>query len=75
MVFDGVSAHDLCAQMKDKTKNGGKSLPQLREHFAHDPLVLWGWSPGIARTTPPMPHDELVSHVDAWLAAGAPCPD
>lgn len=75
MVFVGLSPHDLCVQLKDSDKNGGKSLAELREHFAKDPFVLWGWNPGEGRTKPPITHAELVSHVDAWIAQGAPCPN
>jgi hypothetical protein len=75
MVFDGTSPHDLCLALKDPAKNGGKSLPALREHFENDPLVLWAYAPGPGRTLPPIAHDDLVKRVDAWIAAGAPCPD
>jgi hypothetical protein len=74
LVFAGRSPRELCEQLKDPARNGGKSLQALREHLASDPLVLWGWSPGPGRTLPPMPHAELVKHADDWIAAGAPCP-
>ena len=74
MVFEGRTPRALCEQLKDPARNGGKSLEALREHFASDPIVLWGWSPGPGRTLPPMPHAELVKHVGDWIAAGAPCP-
>lgn len=74
MPFEGKSAHDLCEQLKDPAKNGGKSLADLHHHFAKDPLVLWGYNPGPGRTLPPISHAELVQHVDRWIAAGANCP-
>jgi hypothetical protein len=74
MPFEGKSAHDLCEQLKDTKKNGGKSLVQLHDHFAKDAIVLWGWSPGPGRTVPPIPHAELVKAVDKWIAGGAKCP-
>ena len=74
MPFEGKSAHDLCEQLKDPKRNGGKSLADLHTHFEKDPLVLWGWDPGPGRTAPPLAHDALVKHVDAWIAKGAPCP-
>ncbi len=74
MVFQGRSPHDICETLKDPARNGHKSLPELREHFASDPLVGWGWDPGPGRTLPPLGRPELVAHVDRWLAAGAPCP-
>ncbi|MFL5439083.1 MAG: hypothetical protein ACJ79W_07995 [Myxococcales bacterium] len=39
-----------------------------------DPLVLWAWSPGSGRTTPPPTNAELVQALEAWIAAGMPCP-
>jgi hypothetical protein len=74
MVFEGRSPHELCLQLKDPAKTGGRSLAQVREHLAHDHLVLWGWHPGPGRTTPPVSHDALVAATDRWLGAGAPCP-
>lgn len=74
MPFEQRSAHDLCEQLKDPQKNGGKSLQALHGHFAKDAIVLWAWDPGPGRTTPPMPHAEMMRHVDAWIAQGAPCP-
>ena len=37
-------------------------------------LVLWAWAPGAHRTTPPLSHEEFVKALQAWLAAGMPCP-
>lgn len=74
MVFEGLSVAELCTRFKDPTKNGGRSLAALAEHVGHDPLVLWAWSPGPGRTTPPMSHETFVTHVQKWAAAGGPCP-
>jgi hypothetical protein len=72
--FEQRSPHELCVELKDPQKNGGKSLADLHEHFAKDPLVLWAWDPGPGRTAPPLSHADLLKQVDAWIAAGAPCP-
>jgi hypothetical protein len=74
MPFEGKSAHDLCEQLKDPKQNGGKSLADLHEHFAKDPIVLWGWDPGPGRTAPPLSHAELLADVERWIAEGAACP-
>jgi hypothetical protein len=74
MVFEKKTPAEICAQIKNPAKNGGKTLDQLVEHMAHDPLVLWGWAPGPGRTLPPIPHAEFAAHAKAWVAAGAPCP-
>src|SRR6202171_5392108 len=39
MVFVGRSAGELCKQIKDPKQNGGRSLEDLRRHFADDDLV------------------------------------
>lgn len=44
------------------------------EHMRTDPLVLWAWNPGNGRTLPPIPHERFVRDLDAWVAAGGPCP-
>jgi len=75
MVFQGRSPAELCAQLKDPAQNGGKTLAQLLEHVAHDPLVAWGWNPGKGRTLPPLPKDEFVAKFQTWVDARGACPD
>ena len=58
----------------NQAKNGGKDVPALLEHMRADKLVLWGWEPGGAREPVSMPHPEFVKHLEAWAAAGTPCP-
>jgi len=74
LVFQGKTPTALCEQLKDPARNGRKTLAQLVEHVAHDPLVLWGWSPGGKRSIPPLSHANFVAAFTAWVAAGAPCP-
>ena len=74
MIFEGRSEAELCAQLKDPAQTGGRDLAALVEHVATDPLVGWGWDPGPGRTPVPVPRDELVRAMKAWVAAGAPCP-
>jgi hypothetical protein len=69
----------LCRTLTDPKKNGGRNLDQLSEHFASEPLVLWGWEPGSnasrePRTTPPLSHAEFLDVFKQWALAGAPCP-
>ena len=74
MGWQGLDDHDLAESLKDRAKNGDRSLQDLRQHIATDALVLWGWQPGVDREPVPMPHDAFVAAFDAWLAAGAPSP-
>lgn len=75
MIFQGRTIAQLCAQLRDPKQNGGKTLAQLVEHVSHDPLVLWGWSPGKDRTLPPLSHKDFVAAMTRWAAAGGPCPE
>jgi hypothetical protein len=74
MVFINLGKADLCAEIKDSKKTGGKNLDAMLEHVSHDALVLWGWDPGVGRAPVPVPHDEFVTAWKTWMAGGAPCP-
>ena len=74
MIFEGRTNAELCRQLKDPERNGGKSMDDLMHHVAEDPLVLWGWSPGGDRTTPPLTHEEFVAAFETWVESGGACP-
>jgi len=74
MVFINLPASELCANLKDVKRNGGKNLAALLEHVDHDKLVLWGWDPGVGRAPVSVPHDQFVAAFKTWVDAGAPCP-
>ena len=74
-----MTGAELCAQLKDPTRNGGRDLAALQHHNETEPLVLWGWDPGTRwdgtpRATPPIGFDEFVAASQRWIDAGAPCP-
>lgn len=73
-VFLGKSVSALCAQLKDPATTGGRDLAQLLDHVQHDALVLWGWSPGGKRTTPPLTHEKFVAAFKTWVESGGACP-
>jgi hypothetical protein len=75
LVFEGKSSAELCRQLKDRARNGGRSPEQLFEHIAKDPLVLWGWNPGVGRAPVATSHDELVRAMRAWIDGGCGCPE
>jgi hypothetical protein len=64
----------ICAQIKDSRRNGGRTLAQIQEHMAHDKLVAWGWHPGGAREPAPGPQESFGELIAAWIASGAECP-
>ena len=75
MLWEGRTKQQICEQMKDPSRNGGRrSGEDVIEHMKSDPLVLWAWSPGADRTTPPLSHEKFVEVLEAWVGAGMPCP-
>ena len=75
MLWQGKTKAQICEQIKDPKRNGGRrGGEQVIEHMKTDPLVLWAWSPGANRTTPPLTHEAFVTTLEAWVEAGMPCP-
>ncbi len=75
MAWEGLDDHELAEALKDEAKNGGRSLAALREHLAADPLVLWGWNPGVGRQAIPVSHATFLERFDAWVLGGAVSPE
>jgi hypothetical protein len=75
--IDGLgrqSPGEICRQLKDKTRNGGRDLALLQEHIAKNDLVAWGWNPGAGRE-PALARQELAGRLaQAWIDSGAECP-
>lgn len=76
MGWEGLTKAQICASIKDPSRNRGRdTLEKVIEHMKVDPLVKWAWAPGAGRATPPVPsHESFVKDLEAWVAAGAPCP-
>lgn len=74
MAWEGKSLGEICEQLKDRRRNGGKSLAQIAEHNAHDGLVGWGWAPGTGRAPAPGTQAQFGELSKAWVASGAKCP-
>ncbi len=75
MAWQGKSLGQICAQIKDPKRNGGKAMAALVDHMAKDSLVGWAWHPGGSRTPAPGTQDEFGKLIKAWAATGAACPD
>jgi hypothetical protein len=78
--WEGLSDWEICRELLDRTRNGGRKPAALIDHFAHDSLVNWAWAPGTdhngrARSTPPLTHEEFNRTVKSWFASGAACPE
>ena len=74
MAWEGKSVSQICQQLKDPARNGGRTLALLHEHFAKDDLVAWGWEPGEGRDPAPGNQKQLGELVQAWIDTGAQCP-
>ncbi|MGE0211787.1 MAG: Isoquinoline 1-oxidoreductase subunit [Parvibaculaceae bacterium] len=74
MAWEGKSLGEICAQIKDPARNGGKDMDALVHHMAEDSLVGWGWNPGKGRTPAPGTQKEFGALIKAWAETGAVCP-
>ena len=74
MAWQQKSLAEICAQLKDPARNGGKTLPQIVEHAAHDSLVGWAWKPGGGRAPAPGTQASFGALMKAWADSGAACP-
>jgi hypothetical protein len=74
MAWEGKSLGDICRQIKDKDRNGGRDLALLHEHIAKDDLVAWGWNPGAGREPAPGSQEIAGQLAKAWIDSGAECP-
>jgi hypothetical protein len=74
MAWIGKSLGQICEQIKDRKRNGDKSIEQIVEHMARDELVGWGWRPGLGRTAVPGTQQEFGALMKAWMDNGAHCP-
>jgi hypothetical protein len=74
MAWVGKSLGQICEQIKDPNRNGGKSMEDLLHHMAEDSLVGWGWNPGVGREPAPGTQKEFGALFKAWIDTGAACP-
>ena len=76
--FDRSPAQ-VCAQLSDPERTGGRDWVALAEHLVEDAghrgFVLWGWNPGGTREPAPYSLQTHVEDILAWGAAGMPCPE
>ncbi|MBF9031683.1 hypothetical protein HKCCE3408_14880 [Rhodobacterales bacterium HKCCE3408] len=70
----GRSSEEICAQLRDPERNGGRSFVEIATHLDHDLILHWAWNPGGGREPAPYSLQEHVNDVLAWGVAGQPCP-
>jgi hypothetical protein len=74
MAWQNKTAGEICAQLKDPARNGGRSLDDVATHIATDSLVGWAWAPGFGRASAPGTQAQLGALIKAWIQTGAVCP-
>jgi hypothetical protein len=74
MAWQDKTVGEICAQIKDPARNGGRSLGEILTHIATDSLVGWAWAPGFGREPAAGTQKELGALIEAWVKSGAVCP-
>ena len=74
MAWQRRSLAEICAQVKDPARNGGKDLAHIVNHMANDSLVGWAWNPGADREPAPGTQATFGALIKAWADTGAACP-
>jgi hypothetical protein len=74
MAWEGKTVAEICAQIKDPARNGGRKVEDLIHHIGTDTLVGWAWAPGFGRVPAPGTQEQAGALVEAWVNAGAACP-
>jgi hypothetical protein len=74
MGWEGKTLGEICAQIKDPARNGGRSLDEIVHHIGTDHLVGWAWAPGGDRQPAPGTQAQAGALLDAWVNTGAVCP-
>jgi hypothetical protein len=74
MGWEGKTVGQICEQIKDPARNGGRSLDDIVHHIGTDHLVGWAWAPGVGRQPAPGTQSEAAALLDAWVKTGAFCP-
>jgi hypothetical protein len=75
MAWEGKTLAEICAQIKDPARNGGRPLEALVHHIGSDTLVGWAWAPGYGRQPAPGTQKQAGALVEAWVKTGAACPN
>lgn len=74
MAWEGKTVAEICAQLKDPARNGGRKVEDLIDHIGKDTLVGWAWAPGFGRAPAPGTQAQAGALVEAWAKSGAACP-
>lgn len=67
------SAVEICNQLRDPARNGGRDMLAIAAHLDHDLILHWAWEPGGGREPAPFSLQEHVDDILIWGVAGMPC--
>ena len=74
MAWEGKTLAEICEQIRDPARNGGRKAEDLIHHIGEDTLVGWAWHPGFGRSPAPGTQQQAGALVEAWVKTGAACP-
>ena len=75
MAWQGKTLGEICAQIKDPKRNGGKSLEELVDHMAEDSPRWMGVEILVLVESLRQAHQkEFGALAKAWVESGAACP-
>ncbi|MCK1386326.1 Isoquinoline 1-oxidoreductase subunit [Bradyrhizobium sp. 21] len=74
MAWEGKTIGEICEQIRDPGRNGGRKVEDLIDHIGKDTLVGWAWKPGFGRSPAPGTQAQAGALVEAWAKTGAACP-
>ena len=74
LAWFGKSSAEVCGQLRDPARNGGRKIADVAARVGDDGLISWGWAPGAGREPAPNSVAALAEALRAWDAAGTPCP-
>jgi hypothetical protein len=69
----GKSSDEICTQLRDPDRNGGRNHLSIAMHLDHDLILHWAWNPGGGREPAPYSLQEHVDDILIWGVAGMPC--
>ena len=69
----GKTSVEVCEQLRDPERNGGRGYEDLARHLDHDVILHWAWNPGGGREPAPYSLQNHVNDVLIWGVAGMPC--
>lgn len=66
---------EICAQLKDRRRNGNRSLHDIHTHIMKDHLLAYSWAPPDHLEPAPGNREALGALIQAWIETGAVCPE